>query len=408
MPKVLLIDESELLRNYLKSRLTACGLEVQTSLNGFEALARIRTAPPDLVLLDFNPTRTGSLEFLKELRQNPATAKVAVIVLSPKLERERLLEIARHGIRRFFAKPVRLDALVEAISQILEIPLQVDDTPCILEAHFNDEILFIEIAQGLNAEKIDLLRYKIRELLQLYEIQFPKVLMILTDLPLTGDDRDRLQSLFAVVREATRSPWKAIKVLTSSAYVRRFLCAHEDFRHIEVVENLNQAMDRLLGLKVSQFVEEGREMARADFLRPSPHGKEEALHLRFAEEARAEVTVAVVDDDPGVVELVREALSSEGCRVRGFENGRRFVEALSGGTVDLVFLDLNMPEMDGFQVLEHLQERQIELPVIVVSETSGRGTVLRARRFGVRSYLIKPLTLQAVQRKAAEVLERSF
>ena len=331
MPKVLLIDESELLRNYLKSRLTACGLEVQTTLNGFEAMARLRSNPPDLVLLDFNPSRAGTLEFLKELRQFPDTAEVPVIVLSPKLERQRLLEIARYGIRRFFAKPVRIDALMEGISQILGIPLGVDDTPCILEAHFNEEILFIEVAQGLNAEKIDLLRYKIRELLQLYEMQFPKVLMILTDLPLAGEDRERLQALFTAVREATRSPWKAIKVLTTSVFVRKFLRAHNDFHQIEVLENLTQAMDRLLGLKVSQFIQEGHEVVRSDFLRPTPHGKEESLHLRYTEDARVGQAVAVVAGGEAAGEPVRAALAAEGYRVRVFESGAALLDGPGGG-----------------------------------------------------------------------------
>src|SRR6056297_3618796 len=171
MKKVLLIDESQLFRDYLGKKFEDQGIEVSMGVNGLDGALKLRSEHPDLVIMDYYLTRNSSLELLEKKQADPNVADVPVIMVSSKVERDKVLQVARYGVRKFFSKPVKIDSLMKTIGEQLGISMSLDTTPSIIEAHFNDRILFIEVAQGLNTEKIELLRYKIQELLELYAVK---------------------------------------------------------------------------------------------------------------------------------------------------------------------------------------------------------------------------------------------
>lgn len=409
MPKVLVIDESELIRSYLKKKLEAYGLEVIVALNGFDGMIKMKNNLPDLIIMDYYLSRVSSLEILREKKANPNTTNTPLIMATSKIDKPKLLEIAKYNVSKFFSKPIKMDALIEAVASILGIELEIDSSPCIIEAHFNDEILFIEIARGLNREKIDLLKYKIKELLELYKVKVPKVLILMSDVKIEGADMGKLKVLFENIVGATRSPAKAIKILTSSQQIKTFIQGNSDFGKIEITDNLSKAMDGLLGIKVTGFVDDGMNIVKSDFLiSQAPRGgKDETIQLRFAEEMR-DITIGVIDDDLVIQELIKTAFSETDWRVKAYENGRKFVDDLENETFDLIFLDLQMPVLDGFGVLEYLKEKKVKLPIIVLSAVKERDTVVRAIRSGARSYLTKPISPGGIFKKTTEILKRNF
>jgi len=77
----------------------------------------------------------------------------------------------------------------------------------------------------------------------------------------------------------------------------------------------------------------------------------------------------VVDDDEGSRALVRQAVEREGWSVAEAANGVQALDAMAAARPDAIVLDLMMPEMDGFEFLQKLRERQEwrDIPVVVVS-----------------------------------------
>jgi len=140
------------------------------------------------------------------------------------------VKIAQFEVKKFLTKPVRMDLLLKAISELLKVELHVDATPCIIEAHLNDEILFVEIARGLNLEKIELLRFKIKELLQLYEITYPRALVMMTDLEITEDDNVKFQQLIDLIIEYAGPYAKHMKILTKPDVISKFISDVQDTR----------------------------------------------------------------------------------------------------------------------------------------------------------------------------------
>ena len=416
--KILVIDESKLFRDFLTQKLGEFGFEVVAAVNGLDGAAKLRREMPDLVIMDYYLSRTSSVDLLQKKKDDPNTSDIPVIMASSKIDRDKLVQIARFNVRKFFTKPIRMDALVKTISEVLGVSLDIDATPCIIEAHFNDDILFIEIAQGLNKEKIELLRYKIVELMDLYEVKSPKVLIIMSSIEVGPDDSFKLSALFTTVMDNTKAKPRQVKVLTNSDYVSEFIADRSEYEGVEVTNNLESAMDGLLGRKAGSYIDRESKTVHQEFLQASSpkSDREESVDMKFEGERASydlnelgeAVTIAIVDDDFVIREMVKAVLSDMGPTIREYENGRQFVDDSDVSGCDLVFLDLMMPEMDGFQVMAQLQRDGIDVPIIVLSALSQRETVVKAMKFGVTSYLIKPLQPEAVLNKAREVLRTNF
>jgi adenylate cyclase len=103
-------------------------------------------------------------------------------------------------------------------------------------------------------------------------------------------------------------------------------------------------------------------------------------------------SILVVDDDPINRTLLTRSLMRDGHRVRSAANGRLALELLEDVAFDCILLDVLMPEMDGFEVLERLREsrRLREVPVIVISGLEESETVVRCLEMGAEDYLTKP------------------
>lgn len=114
----------------------------------------------------------------------------------------------------------------------------------------------------------------------------------------------------------------------------------------------------------------------------------------FGEPAMTTVKVLVVDDSALSRKLISDALTDEGEAevVAAASNGRLALERLRQGPVDIVTLDLEMPEMDGLATLKAIREQYPKLPVIMVSAYTEKGAkqTFDALSLGANDYITKP------------------
>ena len=417
MKKILVIDESRLFMEYLSKRLKENGFQVIQGKNGLDGLVKLRNEVPDLVIMDYYLSRKSSIELLKEKKANPNVRDIPVIMAANKIDKAQLVECARYGAKKFFSKPVRIDGLLKAISKLLKVEVSIDSTPCVIEAHLNEEILFIEIARGINMEKVEVLKYKIAELLDLYDLKLPRVLLMMSDIELTVDDSHKFKMLLDTIIEHAGKYARRMKILTTSDFVKEYVESRSEYRYVGVSDNLAQAMDDLVGLKPDQVAHD--EVVSQKFLTTSTPKKDrdETFQLRFDAElsqggsedgSRKSITIGVVDDDLIIQKLVQTVYQNAGWMIKVYNNGKEFVRDIRNSKFDLVYLDLMMPEMDGFQVLELLNSKKVKLPIIVLSALSQHEAVIRAMKLGVYSYLTKPFKPEMLIRKTAELLNANF
>lgn len=102
----------------------------------------------------------------------------------------------------------------------------------------------------------------------------------------------------------------------------------------------------------------------------------------------------VVDDDEANRDMLSRRLERRGFAVDTAAGGWAGLQRVAEGDVDLVLLDIMMPEMDGLEVLRHLRRDhpQSELPVIMVSAKDANDDVVRALDLGANDYITKPIT----------------
>jgi DNA-binding response OmpR family regulator len=106
--------------------------------------------------------------------------------------------------------------------------------------------------------------------------------------------------------------------------------------------------------------------------------------------------ILVVDDEPDILLLMRINLEGRGHRVTLAADGEMALERVVADEPDLVVLDVMMPVMDGWGVLEHLRRRGIDIPVVVVSAKQDLADTRKALELGADQHLGKPFELEAL------------
>jgi len=103
--------------------------------------------------------------------------------------------------------------------------------------------------------------------------------------------------------------------------------------------------------------------------------------------------ILIVDDDPHAVEILTRMLAREGYTCVGASGGRIALDKLKDEAVDVILLDVMMPEMDGLQVCEHLRDNETwrAIPVILLTAKDDIETRSRGMKLGVSEYLTKPI-----------------
>lgn len=103
--------------------------------------------------------------------------------------------------------------------------------------------------------------------------------------------------------------------------------------------------------------------------------------------------ILIVDDEPAIRDSLRLLLKSN-FEVDVAQDGEEALGKLQGELPDLVLLDVMMPKVDGIEVLRQLQERQISLPVIMLTATNTVRTAVQAMKWGASDFLNKPFDVE--------------
>jgi sigma-B regulation protein RsbU (phosphoserine phosphatase) len=108
--------------------------------------------------------------------------------------------------------------------------------------------------------------------------------------------------------------------------------------------------------------------------------------------------ILIIDDTPANLRLLSQMLAERGYRVRPVPDGRLALAAVRAEPPDLILLDIRMPEMDGYQVCEHLKaEAQTrEIPILFISALDATEDKVRAFTVGGVDYITKPFQVEEV------------
>lgn len=119
------------------------------------------------------------------------------------------------------------------------------------------------------------------------------------------------------------------------------------------------------------------------------------------------VEVLLIDDDPDLSIMLRTLLRGQDFQIQAVFAGEEGIQACRENQPDVVILDILMPEMDGWEVCEHIREFS-EVPILILSALGSPGSVARALDAGADDYLIKPIHASLLASRLRTLVRRSL
>src|SRR6266446_4968596 len=118
--------------------------------------------------------------------------------------------------------------------------------------------------------------------------------------------------------------------------------------------------------------------------------------------------ILVVDDEPSILKLLKEALTQWGYQVECVGTGAEALEAIRTGLYDAAITDIRMPEMSGLDLLREIKRHDESIEVIVMTGYPTISSAVEALKEGAYDYLSKPLILDELRHLMARVTEKRF
>lgn len=119
------------------------------------------------------------------------------------------------------------------------------------------------------------------------------------------------------------------------------------------------------------------------------------------------VKILVVDDEAGIREMLHDALGLAGFTVHLCNDGFEALKFLREHSVDLIVADINMPKVDGYEMLERLRDNGITTPALLLTARHERDDVARGFRVGADDYVTKPFGLEELVLRVNAILRRT-
>ena len=113
----------------------------------------------------------------------------------------------------------------------------------------------------------------------------------------------------------------------------------------------------------------------------------------------------IVDDEETTVNFLKEFFEKEGFRVRIAYSGKVAVEEIEKKDADLILLDVQMPGMDGIEVLKRIKQKKSMAKVLMVTGENDPETIEKTLQCGADYYILKPFMLQELTKQVRKMAE---
>lgn len=199
--------------------------------------------------------------------------------------------------------------------------------------------------------------------------------------------------------EDAKSGLETAKKYLPDAIVLDVLLPDQDgFNLLEVLKTSSDtSLIPVLILSIIKDKMKGIELGAADYLiKPVGHTLLKATLQKILGETSRPKTILIVDDEEDTLNLLRQRLKEAGYRTLEASNGKEAIEKATQNAPDLILLDIMMPEVTGWDVMERLQKQQdtASIPVVVLSAAGSDADKQRGYRMGIKNYLTKPIEIR--------------
>lgn len=355
MKKILLVDDDALVLELYRKKLAQGGFEVHTAGDGVEAIKKLSTLTPDFIVLDLMMPKLSGADVLKFIRAKPALAKIPVAVLTNAFMSDQARAVNALGIER---------AIVKGDCT----PAKMLETAC--------QILDKTAAPPATATETTQVNTEAREsFLQSAPVEFTDLRLVSQEFAQDPAAAGRSGNLQEFCRQthhlagaAALARCQAIALLSGALEALLFeLSEKPQFINPSTTRTISIAVE-FLGV----LIENARTGRRVD--------------LSVGE-------VLVVDDDPLANRIALAALSRAKLSGRALESPLAALDLLAQQRFDLILLDVEMPELSGFELCRKIRDLPgyDQTPIIYVTSRADFENRARSIGYGGHDLIAKPI-----------------
>lgn len=389
--KILVVDDNEMNLELMCGLLQGTKLQIDLARNGAEAIACVREKAYHLIFMDHMMPVLDGIAAMRLMRQEKLCDATPIVVLTANAVSGVNKEYLEEGFDAYLSKPVLQKDLLKVLKQFLPENLYKLQTVRESVRAAKTEIpepqapareSLLDRAVGLQycCENEDF--YK--EMLGTY---------------LANDKRDDIESSYKegdweqyrILVHALKSTSLSIGAVHLSEGAKALEMAAKDNRIDEIEKNHSRVMEEytlLLCMLQKELMPENVAAEKAE-----------------CEEDEREL-ILVVDDDSMNLKIAERLLASE-FRVACAGSGQEALDYLEHSTPHLILLDIHMPQMDGFEVMQKLKERNLlaRIPVIFLTADNDSESEIRGFREGALDFIKKPFVADIMMRRIYCILE---
>jgi putative two-component system response regulator len=442
--RILIADDDPRMRDLLMEMVDGLGHQGVAVADGVAALAAIAAAAPDLVLSDVSMPGLGGFELCRRLKSNHSTRLIPVVLITGIGEKFKLQGIEA-GADDFFTKPFSLADLRVRIRAVLRMKAFTDELEsaeavlCTLgksieakdpytEGHCDrlaETAVVLGRALGLGEESLRALR-RGGYLHDLGKVGVPEGILLKNG-PLAPQERLVMQR-HPVVGEQICRPLRSLQAvlpIIRHHHERQDGSGYPDglrgeaipltARILQVVDvfdalTTDRPYRRALGPEAALDTLEAE--TRQGWWDPRVVGAFREVIAESHPQCRTvrsgSPRVLVVEDNPVNLELVAALLEQAGCQILSVTTAGPGLRLAVAERPDLILMDLQLPDMTGYEATRRLKTdpATAAIPVVALTAQAMRGEEARAKEAGCDGFLMKPLDTQAFRETLRRFLPR--
>jgi diguanylate cyclase (GGDEF)-like protein len=416
---VLVVDDDPVLLGAVRALLEPTGLTVATVEDPRTFWDALESVRPDLVMLDVDMPHVNGMELCRVVRNESRWSTLPVIFLTARTDAETLHGLFAAGADDYVAKPFIGPELSTRIANRLERVR--------LYQLLADMDALTGVANRRKSEE------NITQLMALAARQGQPLSLAVIDLDHFKRINDRYGH--AVGDEVLRRVSKRLKnALRGEDVIGRwggeeFVIGAFGAEKSVLVRRLNEVLIALraegvtadgevvpvtFSAGVAAYLGDGSDLASvyraadAALYQGKALGREQVVPTGWTQGeplGAEEADIVLVEDDPGLAELLLHAFTTNGYRARWFRDGEAAMELLHGPDpalrARLILLDVNLPGQDGFSVLKRLTDGGVtrDSRVIMLTVQATEDSVVRSRDLGAIAYVAKPFSVPVLMRR---------
>ena len=410
---IIVVDDEPDVAKMISDYLSEEGYNTITATSGEQALKLAEIHKPFAITLDILMPEMDGLEVLQNLKKNPETADIPVIIVSISNDRETGLALGAVG---YITKPVNKDALISEIKEIKKILTKIEKLPEHPRLHKSirgnrillvedNEVAIIQVKSTLEDQGyiVDVARGG-EEAIKYVEHRIPDGIIL--DLMMPGVDGFEV---LEKIRSADATAKIPVLILTAKDLTA------EDMERLQSnnIQELIQKGDvdrKSLLIKTDLMMGSQPKLVKPELVvkakKPAKPAIQKKAPIEIKKKKRKS-TILVIEDNPDNMTTIKAILQDRYEILEAF-NGEVGLQTAFSEIPDLVLLDMSLPKVDGFTVVRKIKEADESghIPVIALTARAMKGDRERMIDAGCDDYIAKPIDPEKILEKIDKWLSK--